>query len=180
MTIEEFDKLDLPQDRNWELRNGELVEMPFPSLIHRYLQFRVGLLFHQAFPHALVLVEYPFQIPETSDKRSADVGMSSRDSGQEALKKGTLVGTPEVLVKVLSPCDGAMQPGRDRRVFFEHGTLLFLVVDPDRSTIEVYVKGEKPNLTLSLDDTLELAVFGERKTIPVRAIFAGITVPEAQ
>jgi Uma2 family endonuclease len=180
LTIEEFDKLDLPEDRNWELRNGELVEVTFPLLIHRYLQGRIFELFRGAFPDALVLPEYSFEIPETNDKRSADVGVTSRERGEQALKKGILVGSPEIVVEVLSPSNSMTQLRRDRRVYFEHGTLLFLVVDPDDSTIEVYVKGEKSALTLGLDDTLEISVFGERKTIPVRAIFAGITVPETR
>jgi Uma2 family endonuclease len=178
LTIEEFDKLDLPQDRNWELRSGELVEVTFPLIIHKNLQFRIGNLFLQAFPNAHILTEYPFQIPETNDKRSADVGMSSPERGEQALRKGILVGSPEVVVEVLSPSNSMAQLRRDRRVYFEHGTLLFLVVDPDDSTIEVYVKGEKSALTLGVDDTLEIVVFGERKTIPVRAAFAGITIPE--
>jgi Uma2 family endonuclease len=176
LTIEEFDKLDLPEDRNWELRNGELVEVTFPLLIHRYLQLRIAYLFLQAFPNAHVLVEYSFQIPETNDKRSADVGMTSRERGEQALKKGILLGSPEIVVEVLSPSNSMAQLRRDRRVFFEHGTLLFLIVDPEDSTIEVYVKGEKSAATLSVDDTVEISVFSERKTIPVREVFAGITV----
>jgi Uma2 family endonuclease len=178
LTVEGFDKLDLPEDREWELRNGELVEMPHPALIHRFLQGRIFELFRAAFPNAIVLQEYSFEIPETNDKRSADVGMTSRERGEEALEKGVLVGAPEVVVEVLSPSNSAADLRRDRRVFFEHGTLRFLVVDLDDRAIEVYVKGEKSAPTLNLDDTLEIAVFGERKTIPIRAIFAGITIPE--
>jgi Uma2 family endonuclease len=175
LTIEEFDKLDLPQDRNWELRNGELVEVTFPLIIHKDLQLRITDLCRAAFPNAHVLPEYPFQIPETNDKRSADVAMTTRERGEEARKKGVLVGAPEVVVEVLSPSNSMAQLRRDRRVFFEHGTLLFLVVDPDDNTIEVYAKGEKTALTLGIEDTLELSVFGERKTIPVREVFSGIT-----
>jgi Uma2 family endonuclease len=180
LTIEEFDKLDLPQDRNWELRNGELVEVTFPLVIHKDLQARIFELFRDAFPNAHVLTEYPFQIPETNDKRSADVAMTTRQRGEEARTKGVLVGSPEVVVEVLSHSNSMAQLRRDRRVYFEHGTLLFLVVDPDDSTIEVYVKGEKSAPTLGVDDTLEITVFGERKTILLKAIFAGITIPETR
>jgi Uma2 family endonuclease len=42
-----------------------------------------------------------------------------------------------VVEEVLSPSNSAAQLRRDRRVYFEHGALIFLVVDPDDSTIEV-------------------------------------------
>jgi len=41
ITVAEFDKLNLPNDRNWELRNGVVVELSFANLIHKLLQHRI-------------------------------------------------------------------------------------------------------------------------------------------
>ena len=37
ITFEQFEKLQLPQNRRWELHEGELAEMPPPSYIHRLI-----------------------------------------------------------------------------------------------------------------------------------------------
>ena len=176
LTIEEFDKLDLP--RGWELRNGELVQVTFPVVIHRDLQLRISDLFRQAFPNAHVLPEYPFQIEQTNDKRSADVGMTTMERGLASRQKGILSGAPEVVVEVLSPSNDLAQLKRDRRVYFAHGMLIFLQVDPDDNTIEVYRKNEKSVAILTLGDTLGISWLGEEKTISVNAVFQGITIPE--
>src|ERR1700761_549753 len=91
VTIEAFDKLNLPEDRQWELRNGEIVEMSFPDLFHRDLQLRLAFLLQKAFPNAHVLVEYPFQIEETNDKRSADVGLTSQERRRASLAQRALI-----------------------------------------------------------------------------------------
>ncbi len=180
ITIEEFEKLRLPENQNRELRNGEVVELPFAKLIHKWLQRQLYDLLREAFPSADVLVEYPFQIKETNDVRLADVGVTTRERAQTCAELGILEGAPELIVEVLSPSNSAAELRRDRRVFFAHGTLIFLVVDAEDSTIEVYRKQEKSARILTIDDVLTLSLFGEEKTIPVAAIFAGITTPEAR
>jgi Uma2 family endonuclease len=180
ITVEEFEKLRLPENRNWELRNGEVVEVSFAKLIHKWLQRQLYELLRQAFPNADVLVEYPFQIKETNDVRLADVGLTTRERAQACAELGILQGAPELVVEVLSPSNSMAELRRDRRVFFAHGTLVFLVVDADDSTIEVYRKQEKSVAILTVDDGLTLSLFGEEKTIPVGAVFAGITTPEAR
>jgi len=179
MTIAEFDKLDLPNDRKWELHNGELVEMAFPAIVHKCLQQRSSDLLRQAFPGAHVLEEYPFEIEETNDKRSADVGMTTKERWRAALKKGVLVGPPELVVEVLSPSNTVPDLKRLRRLCFEHGTIVFLTLDPDDNTVEVHLAPGKPDCVLGVQDALQLALFGEQKTIPVVEIFRGITLPES-
>jgi Uma2 family endonuclease len=180
ISVEEFEKLRLPENQIWELRNGEVVEVPFVKLIHKWLQRRLYDLLRQAFPKADVLVEYPFRIKETNDMRLADVGLTTRERAQACAELGILEGAPELVVEVLSPSNSAAELRRDRRVFFAHGTLIFPVVDAEDSTIEVYRKQEKSVSILSVDDVLTLSLFGDEKTIPVAAIFAGITTPEAR
>lgn len=179
LTIAEFDKLELPADRKWELHNGELVEMSFPAVIHKCLQQRTSDLLRQAFPDAHVLEEYPYQIEETNDKRSADVGMTTRERGRAALLKGVLVGAQELVVEVLSPSNTVEELKRLRRLCFAHGTLIFLTLDPDDNTVEMHSTPSKPDSVLGVEDTLLLALFGDQKTIPVAEIFRGITIAES-
>ena len=178
ITIAEFDKLDLPPNRKWELRNGEIVEMPFPSWIHKRLQQRIADLFRQAFPGAVLLEEMPFQIEATNDERGADVGITTKEREEETRRTRILNGDPELVVEVLSPSNNIPDLKKYRRLCFEHGTEVFLTVDSDDNTIEVHLRPGKQSTMLGIDDTLQFSLFDTQASIPVRAIFAGITLPE--
>ncbi|MBV8730257.1 MAG: hypothetical protein JO336_10655, partial [Acidobacteriia bacterium] len=65
-----------------------------------------------------------------------------------------------------------------RRLCFEHGTEVFLTVDSDDNTIEVHLRPGKQSTMLGIDDTLQFSLFDTQASIPVRAIFADITLPE--
>src|SRR5690242_13099665 len=101
ITVEEFDRLDLPEDRDLELQDGEVVEATFPELMHRRLQSRLSKLLEQLSPFAEVLTEYPFQIGDR-DKRSADVGIVAQDRAQASGRK-ILLGAPDIVIEVFSP-----------------------------------------------------------------------------
>lgn len=178
ITIEEFDKLDLAPDQEWELHNGEIVGMSHPSIIHRYLQDRMCNLLRQALPDAAVLVEYSFQIESTNDKRSADIGLTTKERDQVARKVGSLSGAPELVVEVLSPSNTVVALRKYRRLCFKYGTKIFLLVGPEDNSVEVYFEPEKADAFLKVGDTLRISLLGREATIPVAAIFAGITLPE--
>ena len=177
ITIAEFDKLDLPPNRKWELRNGEIVEMPFPSWIHKRLQRRISQLLEQAFPGAAVLEEMPFQIEATNDERGADVGITTKEREEETRRTRILSGAPELVVEVLSPSNNIPDLKKYRRLCFEYGTEVFLTVDSDDNTIELHLRPGKQSTTLGVDDTLQFSLFETQASIPVREIFAGITLP---
>jgi Uma2 family endonuclease len=178
ITIEEFEKLDPPENRNWELHNGEVVEVPFASLIHKYLQHRILYLLMQAFPHAVVLIEFPFQVESTNDERSADVGLTTKERGQASLARGVLTGAPELVAEILSPSNSVLKLKQYRHLCFEHGTNVFLTVDPDDNTVEVHFEADRQDSVLRVGNSLRLSLFGGQQSIPVAAIFAGITLPE--
>ncbi len=178
ITIEEFDKLDLPKDRDWELHNGEIVEVSLASWIHKWLQQRVCLLLQQAFVDAVALNECPFQIESTNDKRSADVGVTTKERAQQAAKDRILNGAPELVAEVVSPSNTVLDLKQYRRLCFAHGTKIFLTLYPDDNTIEVHLEAEKPDCVLKVGDTLRLSLFGTQAEIPVTTIFSGITLPE--
>jgi hypothetical protein len=65
-----------------------------------------------------------------------------------------------------------------QRLCFEHGTKIFLTVDPTDNTVEVQLEGGQKT-TLNVGDTLQLTLLGKQASIAVAAIFSGITLPEA-
>jgi Uma2 family endonuclease len=174
LTIKEFDRLDLPQDMNWKLRDGAVVEVSFPLIVHRRIQKRVMTLLDPLFPQAEVLMEYPFQVGD-HDKRSADIAVVSHDRALAAGQQGILTGAPELVVEVLSPSNMVMELKRYRRLCLSHGTALFLVIDPEDNTVEVVTQGAKA-ASYGIEDSLPVVLLDVSSTIPVAQIFQGITV----
>ena len=174
LTAEEFDRLDLPQDRNWELQDGEVVQTPFPLFVHRLIQMRVVALLSPLFPNAQVIMECPFQIA-ARDKRSADVAVVGKDRIQAASQKGILTGAPEMVVEVLSPSNTVLEMKRYRRLCLSHGTAVFLVIDPEDNTVDVFTNGLK-DATFTVEDSLPVVLLDVNSAIPVVQIFQGITL----
>jgi len=176
LTIAEFDKLDLPEDRDWELHEGELVEMTFPIIDHRMLQQRLLKIFEPLFPAHHVMMEYPFQLKEINDKRSADVAVVERGRAQTAKQQGILNGTPDMLIEVLSTSNSASEMRRYRRLCFRHDTLIFVMVDLKDNTVEVFLK-DRTSAVYEPGGAVPIALLGVEATVAVNEIFAGITLP---
>ena len=174
LTVAEFEQLDLPQDRTWELHNGEVVEMTFPIFIHRLLQDRLVELLKPVFQSlAVVLMEYPFRVGD-HDVRSADVGVALR--GRAALVGGIPDGPPEMVIEVLSPSNAVSALKAYRRLCQKHGTLVFWVVDPDDNTVEAYLgRSDRPAL-YGMDDEIPIELFRVAHGLRVADIFNGITI----
>jgi Uma2 family endonuclease len=167
VTVEQFMSLDLPEGREWELHDGEIVEIGEPSLNHRELQRRILHLLERLFPNAEVLIELPFQ--GGNSFRSADVGLTSRDRRSKATK--VLEGAPELVVEVLSPSNTVKALKEYRRHCFDYGTQVFLTVDSDDRTVQVHLKGETDGRTYGAGEQISIELFGATITIDVAEIF---------
>jgi Uma2 family endonuclease len=170
ITIEEFDKLDLPGDRQWELHDGELVEMPFPSPRHRDIQLQIVLVMKQVFPSAHVAMEYPFVA--NGSERSGDVAVTTKERARAAQSLRWLEGAPELVVEVLSPSNTALGLAEYQELCFTNGCLIFWTVNDNNRTVEARRKGEPIARTYSSGEQIEISLFGETRSIAVDAIFA--------
>ena len=168
ITVEKFMSLDLPQGHEWELHNGEVVDMGQPSLTHRDLQEKLRALLNQCFPNQHVRIEYPFQAGD-GEVRAADVGVTSLERRKQS--RLALKGAPEIVVEVLSPSNTISGLKEYRRLCFAHGTQFFVTVDPDDHTIEVQRKGEKNNI-FGPGEQFQIEAFGMDVTLSVDEIFA--------
>ena len=170
MTIEEFDRSELPE--NFELHHGEPVAMTLPVLEHREIQEAVRDLLKRAFPQAHILIEYTFAVAGSNDKRSADVGMTTRQRRKDS-RRGALIGAPELVVEVLSPSNSVLKLNEYRRLCFQNGTLVFLTVDSDEKNVEVHLKDVRTARTWTVGEEIPLELWGDTRRIAVDAIFAG-------
>jgi Uma2 family endonuclease len=175
ITVEEFDSLGLPEDREWELQDGEVVGMTFPNFWHRRLQQRGVNVLQPLFPTHEVMMECPFQVGNL-DKRAADIGVVERSRAKKVDGKGVLQGAPDFVIEVLSPSNSLTALKAYRRLCFANGTELFWIMDPEENTVEAYLKGEKQSRIWSVGEDAPIALFGLQVAVPVIDFFRDITL----
>ena len=173
VTPQEFRGLDLPEDRQWELHEGEIVEMTSPTWIHRALQDRIADRLKAILPRNRyrVLVEMPFE--PGNNERSADVGVVSIGREQGASISGVLLGAPEMVVEVWSKSNPKPELAAYKKLCFDHGTLLFWLIEPDERSVTVSLRDEPSTVTFERDDLIPLDPLVDSR-LPVSEIFEGI------
>jgi len=100
----------------------------------------------------------------------------ARLQGMKQLPKGFFEGAPDLAVEVLSPDDRVQRLQRKMRDYFENGTRLAWVVNPDEQSVLVY-RGLAPGAPLGIRDTLEAAEIVPGFSMPVSDLFAPFPWP---
>jgi Uma2 family endonuclease len=174
ITPQEFRALDLPKNRVWELHEGEIVEMTFPTWIHREIQQRLVRLLEDLLAANvwMVMMEMPFEAGDND--RSADVGVIRRDRREPAAAGGVLLGAPDIVIEVHSPTDRKRELIAYRKLCFDYGTRLFVHVRPDERLV-VITRADQMDRTVTFEanDQVPLEPVSSAN-IPVTAIFEGI------
>jgi Uma2 family endonuclease len=171
ITVEQFHKLDLPDNLQWELQDGEVVGMTFPSVIHRRIQERLVELLKPLLTSYEVLEEYSF-VAGNHEERSADVGAVEWSLARQV--SGSLAGAPEFVIEVKSPSNSRRRLEEYRKLCMAHGTELFWIVDPEEKTVDAYVSGEILNRVWQQNEEVPVRLGGQQVSLSVCQIFDGI------
>ena len=152
------DLWDLGSDfENYELIEGELVEVTPPNFEHGELQGNVLELL-RAFvrPRALgkVVTESGFVFSRDPDTvLGPDVSFVSRDRLPHNSRRFAEI-PPDLVVEIVSPSDSRAKIDRRVRIFLESGVLTVWIVYPDRHQIAVHQPGSATQ-TFSEGDILD-------------------------
>ena len=157
MTVEEFQQLRLPEDKVYDLLNGEVIEMSHPKHRHIRLQHHLfDLLRPLAGSYGHVLIELPFRTTPEYNLWAADVAVVSLDRFNGIDPDDNLRGAPEMVIEVESPSNTAAELDEREAQCLANGCKEFWVVYPTRKVVRVstgdtvrrYKEGE--NIPLSL------------------------------
>lgn len=119
-----------------ELHNGEIVEMPPPTVEHFETQARlVAALDARSGGEYIAAREFYYTLP--TEARRADVVMVSKDR-LEAQRRKVFFGSPELVVEILSPANSHMDVDHLREACFEHHCVEFWVVNMELQTVTVH------------------------------------------
>jgi Uma2 family endonuclease len=174
MTVEEFEVM--PREGNWELVDGELVEMsPAADESATIGATIIGLLWPYVRANRLGRVynaEGGFVIfADRATVRAPDVAFVRADRApQGASRKHFPRLAPDLAVEVLSPSDRMADALSKIAMYLEAGVRVVWLVDPAERTVTIFQPDHSPK-TLGGDDALDGGDVLPGLTMPLAEIF---------
>lgn len=153
------DYLTTPEDKRYELLDGELVMTPAPDELHQRTQADLGfqvMAFVKANGLGRVYNPPTDVVLSDVDVVQPDLLFVSSERTQIITKAG-VQGAPDLVVEILSPSTAERDKGYKRALYAQHGVKEYWIVGADAGVITVLLLG---------DDGYEVAgTFGEGDTL---------------
>ena len=138
------DYLNAPEDKRYELLDGELVMAPAPGELHQSVSIWLGSKLFQfvtenrlgkvySAPFDVVLSDWDVVQPDL-------VFVSNERTG--IITDANLQGAPDLVVEILSPSTAERDKTFKYALYAEHGVGEYWMVDTDAKTITVLLLGE--------------------------------------
>ena len=138
LSVEEFLKLPEPREGHIELHHGEVVVMPPPKRGHQRIQDRVMMLLKRLVGNTRVVqMEMAFRPTPEHEVWQADVACVSVERDTATGDDEYLMGSPELVVEVLSPSNTMDEILERQEMCLGNGCVSFWTVDPKRQIVMV-------------------------------------------
>ena len=153
------DYRNAPEDKRYELLDGELVIMPSPKEIHQRLSMNLAVPLHVFVDENGLGRVYlaPFDVVLTdTDVVQPDLMFVSNERSH-IITEDNIRGAPDLVIEILSPSTAEKDRTFKRALYARHGVREYWMVDPLAKTVTVLLSGEHG---------FELAeVYGEGQTL---------------
>jgi Uma2 family endonuclease len=167
----------LPDDGNrYELVDGELINVGHSGMEHGYLCARLGSALGSIVrPHKLgVLCDSSTAFSmKAGNKRSPDISFVAKErlQGLKRLPKGFFQGAPDLAIEIISPNHTFEEIHTKLVEYFDNGTRLAWVINPDEESVLVYRKPQ-PDRLLKITDSLDGEEVVPGFTLAIAELFA--------
>ena len=158
MSVEEFDRLEEPDELSYELDEGELVVMTKPRPLHNRVVLRLTsalVRYLEAHPVGEVFNPDNLFVLGPKTKRAPDVSFVRAERARRIDPNADIPGAPDLAVEVLSPTDTVPAMRRKIRQYFAAGAQCVWVVYPEAREVEVWREAAKPQVVLQKACVLE-------------------------
>ena len=142
LTYEDY--VGLPDDRRYEIIDGELYEMTAPTVRHQVVLLNLGIIFR---PHVRrnglgrIYVAPIDVILEEDVIVQPDLAFVT-ESRRGIVQHHAIVGAPDLVVEILSPTTAAYDRNRKAALYERHGVSEYWMVDSDTETVEILRLGD--------------------------------------
>ena len=168
------DYLQLPEDKRYEIIDGDLFMVPSPNESHQHILTNIlYILINYVRRNKLGAIYCaPFDILfSDEDIVQPDVIFVSNEN-KKVITKDNIKGSPDLLVEILSPSTSKRDMGIKKKLYARHGVREYWIVDPKRETVDVFrLKGrEFESKQYGVQDCLSCSVI-KNLTIEAKEIF---------
>ncbi|MFN3533288.1 MAG: Uma2 family endonuclease [Candidatus Brocadia sp.] len=139
------DYLQLPEDKRYEIIDGDLFMVPSPNERHQHILSNIFyILFDYVRKNKLGTVYCaPFDILfSEEDIVQPDIIFVS-NKNKKIITKDNIKGAPDLLVEILSPSTSKRDIGIKKKLYARHGVREYWIVDPEHETVEVFLLRDK-------------------------------------
>ena len=133
------DYLQLPENKRYEIIDGELFMVPSPNEAHqRILLTLTTILLNYVKKNKLGYIYCaPFDVLfSEEDIVQPDIIFVSNEN-RKIITKDNIQGTPDLLIEILSPGTSKRDLGIKKKLYAKKGVREYWIVDPVQETIEV-------------------------------------------
>ena len=131
-----------PDDRRYELLDGDLVVAPAPNLKRQRVLLALAMSSSRFVKEAglgEVLLSPCDVVLSDTDVVQPDLLFISRGRGHLVRNGDNVQGTPDLVVEILSPATADRDRGYKRALYARHGVAEYWLVDPVAETISVHL-----------------------------------------
>ena len=174
MSVEEFDRLEEPDDLGYELDEGELVVMTKPRPLHNRIAvrlFRALDRYLENNPVGEVFNPDNLYVLGPNTKRAPDVSFLRSERAKPIDHNADIPGAPDLAVEVLSPNDTVLAIRRKIRQYFAAGAQCVWIVYPETREVEVRKQPSQPQKVLQETEALEAPDLLPGFSLRVSALF---------
>ena len=130
-----------PEDKRYELLDGDLLMTPAPNLKHQEVQFLLGMRLGR-FIEERALGKFFFApcdvVLSNHDVVQPDLLFVSRERAHLLSGGDAVRGAPDLVVEILSPATADRDRGYKHTLYARHGVTEYWLVDPLHETIRIH------------------------------------------
>ena len=133
------DYLQLPEDKRYEILDGELFVVPAPNIRHQRIAIRLQLrLFQHVEQNGLgELLAAPCDVLLSEENVVQPDILFVAKTRLRIIGKTNVPGAPDMVAEILSPGTRQKDLAIKRKIYARFGVQEYWIVDPDRKTVEV-------------------------------------------
>lgn len=169
------DYVKLPDDKRYELIEGEIYMVPGPEFNHQIVSRNIGFLLWDYVKNKNlgIIVDAPLDVIFTpEDVVQPDIIFISNER-KDIITKKNVRGVPDLLIEILSPSTMERDKIVKRILYARHGVREYWIVDTEAKKIEVMTLGDNGFELFGIffiDDTLSSPLI-EGFSLSLREVF---------
>ncbi len=167
------DYLLLPEDKRYEILDGELYVVPAPNTRHQRLVIDLFdvLLHHVRRKKLGEVLHAPYDVVLSDETVVQPDILFVSNKHPDIIGEGNISGPPDLVIEVLSPGNRKKDLEVKRKLYASFGVREYWVVDPDAQTIEVLIWSEQGYVSAGVfgeSDRLSTPVLPNLNLLPSR------------